>query len=185
MAYVFDGTTKIISLTPGTVYMSVTDLWSRWLDWLSISDNSKYPLAMKQVGTEPIDPSSGTAIPTYVFLLNGWRVRPQESNHVLGVGGGILLVDGGGDPFVATLGTFMIRINYQQPVQAITVATGGGGGSTPADIWNYSNRTLSDGSINDVISGIEEIKGSGFDTVSDSLKEIKKTTKQAANNALL
>jgi hypothetical protein len=32
---------------------------------------------------------------------------------------------GGGDPFIDTNGNYVVRVNYQQPVQAITVATGG------------------------------------------------------------
>lgn len=82
-------------------------------------------------GGPDIDPIAGTSIPTYVYLENGWRVRPDEADHTLGVTGGILLVQGGGDPFVDTLGAFTVRINYQQPVQAIVVASGS---VTPAAI---------------------------------------------------
>ena len=89
---------------------------------------------MRNLGGDDIDVSAGILIPVYVFLLNGWRVKPQESNHTLYVTNGILLVDGGGDPFVSTSGSFIVRINYQQPVQAISFATGGGGGATPAQI---------------------------------------------------
>jgi hypothetical protein len=43
-----------------------------------------------------------------------------------------LLVEGGGDPFLSPPGGHTVRINFQQPVQAITVATGGAaGGLTP------------------------------------------------------
>jgi hypothetical protein len=78
-----------------------------------------------------------------MFLTNGWRIRPQEANHTLNVNDGVLVVAGGGDPFVNTLGGYVVRINYSQPVQAITVSTGGGsGGATAADIWAYGTRTL-------------------------------------------
>lgn len=86
------------------------------------------------VGGDTIDASSGTSIPTYAFLQNGWRVKPQEANHTLNVTGGVLLVAGGGDPFISTTGSFVVRINYSQPVQAITVSTGGGSGVTLAQI---------------------------------------------------
>jgi hypothetical protein len=49
------------------------------------------------------------------------------------VNDGILLVEGGGDPFVNTTGSYVVRINYQQPVQAITVATGGGSGGLTSE----------------------------------------------------
>lgn len=124
----FNGSTKIISLTPGTTVLGVRDMYSRWKDWVLIGDNSKYLRAFLGVGGEPIDPVAGTYIPAYIFLTNGWRIRPQEANHTLNVIDGILLVEGGGDPFLNTLGSYIVRINFQQPVQAITVATGGGGG---------------------------------------------------------
>ncbi len=75
-------------------------------------------------GGPEIDPIAGTVIPTYVFLENGWRIRPQELDHTLAVTGGVILVQGGGDPFVDTLADFTVRINYQQPVQAIGVSQG-------------------------------------------------------------
>jgi hypothetical protein len=134
VAIQFDGPNKVIILTSGTVALSVRDLWSRWVDWLLTSDNSKYLPAMSLLGGDEIDPVAGTTIPVYISLLNGWRIRPQAANHTLGVSDGILLVLGGGDPFVNPSGSFVVRINYQQPVQAIGFSTGGGGGATPEQI---------------------------------------------------
>jgi hypothetical protein len=140
MALSFNGDTKIITLSTGTTSLSVRDLWSRWVDWVSIGDNSKYRIAMEQVGGNTIDATAGTFIPIYAFLVNGWRIKPQESDHILNVVDGILLVEGGGDPFISTLGDYTVRINYQQPVQAITVSTAGGGGTfDPDDLLDAPN----------------------------------------------
>jgi len=125
VAIEFDGPNKRINLTTGTITLNVVDLWSRWVDWVATDDNSKYLPAFSTTGGDDIDVSAGTSIPIYAFLQNGWRVKPQEASHTLSVPGGILLVEGGGDPFVNTNGSYVIRINYSQPVQAITVATGG------------------------------------------------------------
>lgn len=132
MAISFDGPTKVISLSSGTTTLSVRDLWSRWIDWLLTNDNSKYPQAMDNVGGD--DLGGGNFIPIYVFLLNGWRIKPQEASHTLNVNDGILLVDGGGDPFVNPDGDFVVRINYQQPVSAISFSSEGNTGPTPAEI---------------------------------------------------
>jgi hypothetical protein len=140
----FDGSYRLMVLTGGTVVLDIRDLYSRWKDWVS-AGNAQYPVAFLPIGGEPIDLSAGTEIPFYSFLINGWRVRPQESSHTLKVTNGILLVDGGGDPFVDTIGAYMVRINYQQPVQAITVATGGGGGVTAQEVWDHGTRTLTGG----------------------------------------
>jgi hypothetical protein len=125
MGYSFDGAEKVITLTSGTVVLDVKDLYSRWKDWTLTSDNSKWASAFQVTGGDEIDADAGTSIPLYAFLINGWRIKPQEANHTLAVTNGILLVSGGGDPFVNTVGNYNIRINYQQPAQAITVATGG------------------------------------------------------------
>ena len=140
MAIAFDGPSKLIVLSAGTVGLGVRDLWSRWVDWLADADNSKFLPAMRSVGGDDIDVSAGTSIPVYTYLTNGWRIRPQESSHTLSVVDGILLVEGGGDPFVNTLGSFVVRVSYSQPVQAIAVSSSGGFGPSAADIaaavWN-------------------------------------------------
>jgi hypothetical protein len=131
MAITFDGPTKIITLTSGTTSLDVVDLYSRWKDWVA-SGNANFLSAFDVVGGNSIDAISGTSVPLYAFLTNGWRLRPQEASHTLNVFGGVLLVAGGGDPFINPVGNYVVRINYQQPVQAITVSTGGGaGGLTP------------------------------------------------------
>jgi len=130
MGMTFDGATKVITLTEGTIAVSVRDIWSRWVDWYLTSDNSKYLPAFINIGGDDIDPATGSTIPIFAFLMNGWKIKPQESSHTLTVSDGVLLVDGGGDPFIDTEGYYVVRINYQQPVQAITVSTGGGGGLT-------------------------------------------------------
>lgn len=129
MGIQFDGVSKTVILTAGTTSLSVRDLWSRWVDWLLTSDNSKYLPAMTSLGGDDIDPVAGTKVPVYATLTNGWRIRPQAANHTLVVSDGVLLVAGGGDPFVNPLGSFTVRILYQQPVTAISFTIGGGSGS--------------------------------------------------------
>jgi hypothetical protein len=124
MGAIFNGTTKTITLTTGTTSVSVRRLWSDWVDWFLTDDNSKFLPAFKTVGGDDIDPTQGTKIPIYSFLENGWKIKPQEANHTLTINDGILLVNGGGDPFINTIGAYTVRINYQQPVQAISFSTG-------------------------------------------------------------
>jgi hypothetical protein len=134
MAISFTGSSKLVTLSSGTTSLDVRDLWSRWVDWFLTSDNSKYPMAMATLGGDDINPAEGTTVPIYAFLLNGWKIRPQEADHTLGVVNGILLVSGGGDPFVNPVGDFAVRINYQQPVQAISYSADGGAGVDPSVI---------------------------------------------------
>lgn len=156
MAYVFNGQSKLIILTTGTTSVSVRDLWSRWIDWFLTENNSKYLPAFNYVGGDDLDLSQGTKIPIYAFLTNGWRLKPQESNHTLTIRDGILLVNGGGDPFINTDGAYMIRINYQQPVQAISFSVGEGGSGTAPTVEQI-RQEIDDNSIK--LNELHKIQG--------------------------
>lgn len=139
----FDGPNKLVVLSSAT--LDLATLWSAWKDWMLLG-NAGYALAFDTVGGDPIDPAAGTLVPLYLFVKNGWKIRPMESDHTLAVTGGSLVVDGGGDPFVSTLGGFTVRIPYQQPVQAIGYSTAGGSGpsaeSIAVAVWQ---RAIEDG----------------------------------------
>lgn len=120
MAITFDPSTNRIVLDSASV--TASELWSRWADWVATSDNAKYLPAFSQVGGD--DLGGGLLIPPYMFLLNGWRVRPMEANHALVITGN-LFVAGGGSPLVNTLGSFNVIAQFTVPVQAQGISTGG------------------------------------------------------------
>lgn len=113
-------TTKRLNMTSSTD-IDVAKMYSYWKDQMILSDNAKYALAFSTVGNNQLTPL--TSVPVYLFLLNSWKIKPNEANYTLGVVNGILIDDSGTDPFVNTTGSYTVRINYQQPVNAITVAT--------------------------------------------------------------
>ena len=133
MAFTFDATNKLIILSTGTISIDLADLWSDWKDWLLLG-NAGAARALDTVGGEPIDASAGTMVPLFLFLLNGWKIRPYEGDHTLAVTGGTLIGPSGGDPFVSTLGDYTVRIRYEQPVQAIGYSTSGSSGPTAESI---------------------------------------------------
>jgi hypothetical protein len=132
MAYTFDGTNKRIILSSGTALINLSDLWSRYKDWV-LTNNAGYLPAFDTVGGESIDLSEGTKVPLFLFIKNGWRIRPQEADHTLSIAGGTLVVDGGGDPFINTVGNFNVRIKYSQPVVAIGYSVSGTQGTVDAE----------------------------------------------------
>ena len=135
----FDGPNKLITLSAAT--LDLATLWTAWKAWL-LAGNAGYALAMDTLGGDPIDPTAGTLVPLYLFLLNGWRIRPMAAHHTLRVTGGTLLVRGGGDPFIPVIGPYTVGILYQQPVQAMGYSTSGGASGPGADdiaaaVWRY------------------------------------------------
>lgn len=129
MAITFDPAAKRIVLDSASV--TAEEIFSRWEDWMLLSDNAKYLPAFRHAGGD--DLGGGLFIPNYLFLLNGWRVRPMESSHNLTITGN-LFVDGGGVPVVSTLGTYQVNVNYTVPVQAQGISTSGSTGPSASDI---------------------------------------------------
>lgn len=129
MAYTIDPANKRIVLDSASV--TAKSIYAAWVDWVALSDNSKYLPAFRTAGGD--DLGGGLSIPPYYFLLNGWRVRPMEANQTLTIDGN-LFVDGGGDPVVPTLGTFNVLIKSVVPVQAQGISTSGSSGPSAAQI---------------------------------------------------
>jgi hypothetical protein len=128
MALSFDGATKRITLSAGTVTLPVRELWSRACDWLAIGDNSKWGEVCTQVGGDIIE------IPIYVFLAPGWKIIPQSADHTLTVNDGVLYSADASDPFADPAGSYKIRINRATPGIALGYNTSGSTGPTPSEI---------------------------------------------------
>jgi len=116
MAITFDPLNKIITLDVFTV--SASQIWSRWVDWVALADNGKHLPAFSQLG--------GVApVALYIYLENGWRVRPMEASGTTKITGN-LLVQGGGDPVVSTLGNWNTLVNIEAPIAAQAISVGSG-----------------------------------------------------------
>lgn len=71
MAISFDPVNKRIILDSTSV--TATELYSRSVDWLAISDNAKYGAVFRQVGGD--DLGGGLSIPPYFFAK--WMESPS------------------------------------------------------------------------------------------------------------
>lgn len=137
MPIVIDPTTKRIILDSASV--SATEIYSRVTDWQALSDNLKYGLIVRQVGSD--DLGGGLSIPPYYFLQGSWRIRPMEVNHTLIITGN-LFVEGGGVPVVPTLGDFNVSAQYTVPVQAQGISVSGSTGPSAASIASAVRQEL-------------------------------------------
>jgi len=124
--FTVDTTNKLFIAKAGVTSFDVkVDLYSDAKEhWLADATAMGFLFPIRPVGGDDIV-AGESSVPLYGFLRDGWRIRPDEASHTLSVTGGILLVDGGGDPFVDTVGAFTVRINYQQPVQAVAPQAAG------------------------------------------------------------
>lgn len=113
---------ELVVMESGETIYDVRGAYSKWKDELRTGDNGKYDLAYTVDGGKEYD--APKSIPYLTGFTNGWRGRPDEANHKLTVENGILYVDGGGDPFVNTVGAYNVRIPFAAPVDVLTVSTG-------------------------------------------------------------
>ena len=119
----FDPINKRIILD--SAYVSAAQLYSRWKEWAQTGNNLKYEQAFYALGGDPL--GGGLFVASYFFLMNGWRIRPMESKHLLIIDGNIGVYGGGAQPVVQTLGNYNVSVQYTVPVQAQGVSTNGGG----------------------------------------------------------
>lgn len=109
----FNGTEKIIQITEapvdGASVIDVqADIYSAWVDWVAL--NLQYLPAIRFVGSDPISSTKSLGV-TY-FLINGWRIRPYESDHRLTLVGNLFTDPSGFSPMVPTLASHNVMIEY-------------------------------------------------------------------------
>ena len=104
----FNGVTKIITVNTAIIDIDVDDVYSRWKDWVLLSDNAKFLEALSVVGGDPI--TGIRSLGSTFFLENGWKMRPDEVNHTLTVNGNLFTRDES-SPFITTIGTFQVLVN--------------------------------------------------------------------------
>lgn len=144
---VIDSLNGIITMSDVFETISIQEIYTGWKDWYKLKDNSFAWVSgttLEYLGGNTI--SGSISIPYYLFIPSAWFLRPYDSSYTLSVTNGILVRTGGGSEiFIDTESPNNVRINYQQPVQAIVVATGGSsGGATAAEVWSYGSRSLTD-----------------------------------------
>jgi len=142
--YTVDFPNKLIIMDTGETSYDVPGAYSQWKDDIFLADNFTYDFAFTIKGG--IDYATPKAIPPFTALINSWKIRPDEDDHTLTVENGILYVEGGGDPFVDTLGAYTVRINYSQPVEVLLVSTGSG--VLPTDITDIAEAVWQNTDVN-------------------------------------
>lgn len=135
-SYTFDGVNKKITL-PAQSTIEVSDLYSRWKDWVATSDNSKYPPAFSVVGGDPI--SADTSLAVNVFIRNdlGWRIAPPEANINIVLVGNLYPSTSAVPWRAAPVGSYQTSINTDNSVNALVVTVSTSGEERPSSglLW--------------------------------------------------
>lgn len=121
--HTYDTANKLFILNAGvTSYDAKVDFYSDTKeDWKDDSSLTKFRFPILGIGGQSI--GAGQTISPYYQLRYGWKIRPQEANHILTVDGNII-TDDGTDPFVNTVGDFNVRVKFTVSANSLTT-TGG------------------------------------------------------------
>lgn len=107
----FDGPNSLIIVNAGITELDIKiDIYSDWKEWVLTSDNSKWNPALRVVGGDPISLTRNLGA-TY-FLINGWRIRPDEVSHRLILSGNLFTDPAGFSPVVPTIGSYQVVVEY-------------------------------------------------------------------------
>jgi len=124
----FDSVNKLIICKSGVTTLDAkVDFFSDMKeDWQTNALLNKFRFPVRAIGGD--ETLSGETAPLYAFIDYGWRIRPDEADHVLNITGGAILIEGdtAADPFVDTLGDFTVRVRMYVPVKATIVTSGSG-----------------------------------------------------------
>ena len=115
MAITFNPLEKVIELDSYSV--SERQIWTAFVDWSVEGDNLKYGVGMTQLG--------GLApVALYIFLAEGWRVRPLALAGITTITGN-LLTSNNESPIEQAEN--VVQVNMETPVQAVALNSGGNG----------------------------------------------------------
>lgn len=139
MSYTFDCDNKIIQLN-ATSSLDMQDLYSRWKDEV-LSTIAGCEQAMRVI-KEPL--SGSTFVGPYYFIMNDWRIRPNDTAHELIVEGTVVQdATSTLTPFKVDDLTAIVSIVREVAVN-VQVIESGGGGLDEAELHtaldNYTNK---------------------------------------------
>jgi hypothetical protein len=133
-SFTFNGNTRRI-LLGNTEAFSAQELYSRWKDWVQVSDNSKYEVAFRSVAGDPV--SETLFISPYFFLNTpeGWRIQPAATEHELRIEGNLYSEDPDLTMFVLSEDAVNIIINRSVNAQTVSQALTPQQAAMLLDIW--------------------------------------------------
>lgn len=133
--FTYDTAAKLFILNAGVTTLDLKPEFYSWIksDWKTDNALNKFNFPIRPIGGQ--DVGGGVTISAYYQLLNGWKVRPQEADHILTVVGNVI-TDDASDPFVSTLGSYNVRTKFV--VSANSLSTGGGAsvGAIADAVWD-------------------------------------------------
>lgn len=118
----FDGDNLIITFASsdatGVQTISVQeDLYSPWKEWFLSATNSKFPLAFRTIGGDPLTATLDAGDYYFIRNDNGWRIKPAEQqNQSISLTGNLAPEDASLPIVTQTSGNYTVLVLGIQPI---------------------------------------------------------------------
>ena len=90
---VFDGENKTVQINTGETDINFEiDIYQEWKQWV-VAGNTQYAPYIKKIGGNEIVDST-LYLPSAYLIYNGWKIIPQQANHILTITGNVFTQDG-------------------------------------------------------------------------------------------
>lgn len=120
---VFDGGNLHIKIPAVGTFDVQENLYSAWKEWISLSDNAKYPPAFDTTGGDNV--GGGQEVAPYFFCRNdlGWRIKMPQANGEIILSGNLFPRDPSTALFEQTTGfDAFLRLEVSTRAVVITQA---------------------------------------------------------------
>jgi predicted nucleic acid-binding Zn-ribbon protein len=133
----FDGLNKLILVNEGVTTLDIkVDVFSDWKEWVITRDDNAFWLpAIRSVGGDPT--VAGQTAGDIYFLQNGWKLYIDLTKVKVT---GVLFSDDFDTAYYDYSGNAQFPAEVSSLVSGISATSSGG--TTPADVWTYQSRTL-------------------------------------------
>jgi hypothetical protein len=133
----FDGPNKIIRVNEGVTELDIkVDVFSDWKEWIiTRADNAYWLPAIRSIGGDPT--VAGQTAGDIYFLQNGWKLYIDLTKVKVT---GTLFSDDFDSAYFDFNGVIQFPAQVSSLVSGISATSSGG--TTPAEVWTYSDRTL-------------------------------------------
>jgi len=131
----FDGPNKIIRVNEGVTELDIkVDVFSDWKEWIiTRADNAYWLPAIRSIGGDPT--VAGQTAGDIYFLQNGWKLYIDLTK--VKVTGTLF-----SDDFDSAYFDFNGVIQFPAQVSSLVSGISATSGATPAEVWGYGSRTL-------------------------------------------
>jgi hypothetical protein len=158
--YTFRFTDSTILVDSGVTDVDCFTLYDAIKQAQASEEGVIYDRIGKGSGLDALGP--GVQVGLTVELLGAWNLYFNPGNYVARVAGGNLIGGPSGDPIAYSPGVQALLI--QSAAATVITIESGGGGATPAQIWSYNNRTLTENGNISIANSVWNANNSNYST---------------------